>query len=60
MFHGRQSWDTAVKHSVRTGILKDILSPEQIALIPRYRQFATGGRNSESTTSTQKTYIVYL
>lgn len=35
MYHGRQSWDTAVKHSVRTGILKDILSPEQIALIPR-------------------------
>lgn len=35
MYHKRQSWDTAVKHSVRTGILKDILSPEQIALIPR-------------------------
>jgi putative transposase len=31
----RQSWDTAVKHLARSGIIYDILSAEQIKTIPR-------------------------
>ena len=31
----RKSWDTAVKHLVRHELLNDILTPEQIASIPR-------------------------
>lgn len=31
----RQSWDTAVKHLTRTGILYDILTPQQIKSIPK-------------------------
>lgn len=30
----RKSWDTAVKHLVRHGILGDVLLPSQIDLIP--------------------------
>ncbi|MFD0797315.1 transposase [Maribacter chungangensis] len=35
MTQNRQSWDTAVKHVVRNGLINDILSKEQIASIPR-------------------------
>jgi putative transposase len=31
----RRSWDTAVKHLTRYGVLNDVLTPEQIASIPR-------------------------
>ncbi len=31
----RKSWDTAIKHLTRTGIIHDILSPEQIKSIPK-------------------------
>ncbi|QKX05406.1 DDE-type integrase/transposase/recombinase [Aquimarina sp. TRL1] len=34
-YHARKSWDTSIKHLARHGILKDILTPEQIATIPR-------------------------
>jgi putative transposase len=30
----RKSWDTAVKHLVRHGVLNDVLSPSQMDLIP--------------------------
>jgi len=34
-YSSRKSWDTAVKHLARHGVLDDLLSPEQIATIPR-------------------------
>ncbi|MFC4636453.1 transposase [Dokdonia ponticola] len=33
-FSCRKNWDTAIKHLVRNELLNDILTPEQIALIP--------------------------
>jgi hypothetical protein len=30
----RQSWDTSIKHLVRLGVLKDVLTAEQVARIP--------------------------
>jgi len=33
-FSSRKSWDTSVKHLTRYGVLNDILTSEQIALIP--------------------------
>ena len=35
MHQNRKSWDTAVKHITRNGLLRDLLSHEQIASIPR-------------------------
>lgn len=35
MYENRKSWDTAVKHIARNGLLRDLLSHEQIATIPR-------------------------
>ena len=35
MYENRKSWDTAVKHITRNGLLSDLLSDEQIATIPR-------------------------
>ncbi|WP_298288546.1 hypothetical protein [uncultured Lutibacter sp.] len=34
-FSTRKSWDTAVKHLARQRLLHDILTPQQIASIPR-------------------------
>ena len=34
-FSSRRSWDTAVKHLTRYGVLDDVLNTEQIAKIPR-------------------------
>ena len=34
-FEKRKSWDTAIKHIARNGLLNDILSANQIATIPR-------------------------
>ena len=31
----KTSWDTALKHIARNGLLNDLLTPQQIALIPR-------------------------
>lgn len=35
MYRNRKSWDTAVKHFTRNGLLTDLLTHEQIATIPR-------------------------
>lgn len=34
-FYSRKSWDTAVKHITRNGLLNDVLTAQQIAVIPR-------------------------
>tara|TARA_R110002096_G_scaffold433905_1_gene654074 strand:+ start:407 stop:1687 length:1281 start_codon:yes stop_codon:yes gene_type:complete len=34
-FSARKSWDTAIKHIARNGLLEDVLTPEQITSIPR-------------------------
>lgn len=34
-FSSRKSWDTAVKHITRNGLLNDLLTVNQIAMIPR-------------------------
>jgi len=34
-FYSRKSWDTSIKHITRNGLLKDLLTPNQIAMIPR-------------------------
>ena len=54
----RRSWDTAVKHMVRNGVLQDILTSEQMASIPRSNLSRWRGEANDKYTFCQINAII--